>query len=173
MTYPIFQYGLKLHLYQVVDDDGRSLDIRTWPKDIWDYAPAHVSYCCEVTERKCHVHRVNGPSMRHRTMEAAAEMVDWGEVELLGLPMRDESTIRKKFLPSKTDLYRRRVNANSRCWKNHGKSARQFAKHKKAVNKHNLSNKKGKTLNETFFNLAADRFPVDMETLADQDSYCW
>lgn len=120
----------RLKPYLVVDDEGRHVDIRDWgmkPERICHDCPGSRAYDSVMMGSKQHRHRMNGPSMRRRTLrihseERCAEL----DETLIRVP-----GVRKKVLAGcwdEMEFYRNRK--SSRSWKDQCKAANQFAKRK-------------------------------------------
>lgn len=127
--------------YQVVDDEGRSQDIRTWEKEIklvnaMDHRPEGASDSSSARFRIGPV--ASGSKMplrkgrygaftRQRMMDRqrAAQQVDY-EDDLLGLtPVRDNSRPRLRS----GDPWGKDRDYRSRSWKNHTRNTSQWGRH--------------------------------------------
>lgn len=125
---PIPNYELQrvLRQYQVLDKDGRSIDIRTWPEYVWQPdKPKHLNFTW--TGRKCNRRRVTGPSLQYRLLKAPEAETD--EYTALG-----RTDIRSKALMSPRDWwdYYDRASCRSYCkprsWKNQTRARHQWTK---------------------------------------------
>lgn len=127
-----------LRRYQVLDEDGRSVDIRNWSKDVWEYKPPrHRPLVLDwVDGSKSHFHRTSGPSMWRGTFSSSMETAD--ETELLedGLPLPIQSNVDVR-LPFNTstvwDYYdRHHFHRKSKSWKDQSKARKQWGKCKRS-----------------------------------------
>lgn len=125
-----------LRTYQVQDEDGRSVDIRSWGKDVWEYEPPRCTYVPRwMSGSKAHGHRSSGPSMWRGTFSASMESVDKAELLADGhpVPLRDNSGVRLPFTTSTVwDYYDEHFfHQKSKSWKDQTKARKQWAKHKR------------------------------------------
>ena len=67
---PTYKKVIYLRRYQVLDEDGRSVDIRTWPKSVWEWTPTYPP-CYWPCGFKSNYHRISGPSMWRGTYRAS------------------------------------------------------------------------------------------------------
>lgn len=151
-TFPCYEEVATLRRYMVTDEQGRSIDIRTWLPEIalvksGKYRPTHKKANAKEPVyrrepcgqgRKQHSHRVGYPAMWHR---ALAETLNEEDLALDAevRPTRDHSGIRKRGIKDETSFERAERRASrswtcSKCWKDQSKAGRQWAKHKKAQN---------------------------------------
>ena len=131
---PTYKRVRYLRRYQVLDEDGRSVDIRTWPKSVWEWAPSHPA-CYWPCGFKDNHHRTTGPSMWRSPYRASMDGLDEGELlsEGLPLPIRDNSGVRLPFdgTDSVWDYYDSHYfHWRSKSWKDQTKARKQWAKHK-------------------------------------------
>lgn len=126
LPYPQYELQRVLRQYQVLDKDGRSIDIRTWPNHVWQPdKPKHLTFTW--TGRKCNRRRVTGPSLQYRLLKAPKAETD--EYTALG-----RTDIRSKALMSPRDWwdYYDRASCRSYCkprsWKNQSRSRHQWAR---------------------------------------------
>lgn len=139
---------MRLKRFQVVDSDGRSIDIRAWKPEIAlanaGHYPAkpskeHIPVFRREPAgwgRKVHGHRKGGCAMWRASMR---ELFCGNDDELAEFqPVIDRSKSRNRGFSSGAgwDAVERRHNAgwaSSKCWKDQSKSGRQWAKHKRGV----------------------------------------
>lgn len=154
-----------LRRYQVVDEKGKSYDIRSWPEKIWE--PKQPTYTSTQFIREGRGRRAHGPSMHRKTQRAAVYGVDYEDLYELGLPLpvKDISSPRKKALIDSEecwhyyDMFHVKSMSCSKCWKDQHKTMRQWGKHKPGFSK--VTRKDVPEDTETLFSrLACDGFPV-------------
>lgn len=152
-TYPIINHDnspdVATRRYMVLDADGRHIDIREWPRQVWLDATARPKYSASVwsSGKKSHAHRTHGAAMFRGTMKQKQSESDILEIlEDEGLdamekpgfaPVLNHIKIRKKNGLARSmltgDFYARKANrkyAGDKSWKRQSKSPRQYAKHK-------------------------------------------
>ena len=151
-AFPCYEKVATLRRYMVTDEQGRSIDIRTWLPEIalvksGKYRPAHKTAVSKEPAyrrepcgqgRKQHFHRVGCPAMWRCSLAEAMDGEDLA-LEADVRPMRDHSGIRKRGIKDETSYERAERRASrswtcSKCWKDQSKAGRQWAKHKKAKN---------------------------------------
>ena len=95
---PRYKRVCHLRRYQVLDEDDRSVDIRTWPKSVWEWAPSYPP-CYWPCGFKNNHHRTTGPSMWRGTYRASMDGLDEAELleENLPLPIQDNTGVRLPF----------------------------------------------------------------------------
>ena len=131
-TIPAYKRVTNLRQYQVLDDSGRPVDIRTWPKSVWEWEPASPSYNWPCGFKDNH-HRSSGPAMWHRTCRVASAGVDEAELHDEGLPfpIRDNTGVRLPFggTDDSWGYYERHYcHWRSKSWKDQTKAHKQWAK---------------------------------------------
>lgn len=127
-----------LRPYQVLDEDGRSVDPRTWPEP--EKPKLYCTGFCG-NGRRPHDHRVGGPAMHRQTLRAIANELTDSELSEWGLcaSAKTHISIRRKMVMEKGDAwdfaeekwigkYR-----SSKCWKDQHKTRRQWGKHKSGL----------------------------------------
>lgn len=146
---PTYETVCKLKRFQVIDDKGRSIDIRTWTQEI---AAVNTGYYPDVARiqkltpafrrepaeygRKDHAHRKGGCTMWRASMR---EVFCGDDDELTEFrPVIDHSKFRDRGFTTSAgwNNYERRHYAgwaSSKCWKDQSKSGRQWAQHKRGV----------------------------------------
>ena len=129
-------HGTPLHLrrYQVLDEMGRSIDIREWPQSVWQDKPL-IAIDCEIyySGKKRNSRRMSGPSMWRKSVREASKEV-WTAEELgeenLPLPIMDRSAIRSRVVECKPYDYAERhfygKYAPSRSWKKRSRAKAQW-----------------------------------------------
>lgn len=123
-----------LRRFQVLDDDGRSIDIRLWPKFVWEWQKPYKSRYWGWSGSKKHGHRHSGPALWRGTRRSASiSASDWDLIEeALPCPVMDRTAIRKKVLD--IDPYdcieKRCCCSKSKSWKDQCKARKQWAKQK-------------------------------------------
>lgn len=128
----------ELRQFQVRDEYGRPVDIRTWPHQVWKTSPpAYDLGSIPRFSKKKHIHRITGPKMRRQALRALANDTDLGDVEQI--IVLDKSRAARKSRDctcgraSDTRRYWNREHISpSRCWKDQTKAKRQYAKHHQA-----------------------------------------
>ena len=152
----------KLRPYLVVDENGRHEDIRTWTRE-----PETKNICTgasgqwPVMGAKQHWRRMNGPSMRRRTMRDSAREF---YTDLDGSSLIEVPGVRRKLRISRTDeenFYCRPGNI-SKSWKDQYKAANQFAKHKPGCQHRRTA---AAPANDPWAALAEAGFPLSPATL--------
>lgn len=121
--------------FQVRDEYGRPVDIRTWPHQVWKTSPpAYDLGSIPRFSKKKHIHRITGPKMRRQALRTLANDTDLGDVEQI--IVLDKSRAARKSRDctcgraSDTRRYWNRAHVSpSRCWKNQTKAKRQYARH--------------------------------------------
>ncbi len=132
---PTYKKVIYLRRYQVLDEDGRSVDIRTWPKSVWEWTPTYPP-CYWPCGFKSNYHRISGPSMGRGTYRASMNVLDESELldEALPLPIRDCSDVRFPFNGT-DDVWSyydgHHCHWRSKSWKDQTKARKQWAKHKR------------------------------------------
>jgi len=153
VTYRVSADRPNLRRYQVHDNDGRYVDIRTWKKEIElmmengpDIArPQSVEHLPKFREEpsgcgsKRHCHRRSNPAMTKQNLicEAAFEDV-MAEVPVSFHPVIDHSKARiRGYARTAFDFEdiaaEMKMRYGIRSWKHQSKSARQWCKHKKGI----------------------------------------
>lgn len=116
--------------YKVYDEEGRSIDIRLWPKELWRPRPiVQRSPYYGQSGKKRHRRRGHAPAGVHRILKSACsqgyhQYID--EDELLAPP------IRNKAIPSWTDIedhYEKRWRRMDNSWKKRSKCHKQWQRH--------------------------------------------
>ena len=131
---PRYKKVCHLRRYQVLDEDDRSVDIRTWPKSVWEWAPSYPP-CYWPCGFKNNHHRTTGPSMWRGTYRASMDGLDEAELleENLPLPIQDNTGVRLPFNGTDRvwDYYDSHYfHWRSKSWKDQTKARKQWAKHK-------------------------------------------
>lgn len=139
--------------YQVLDDDGRSVDIRTWKREIEllmkngpDIARSKsVEHLPRFREepsgcgRKQHCHRRSCPAMTKQNLICEANIEDALDgVPARYLPVIDHSKARRRncaraALGALDSMAEMKMRYGLKSWKHQSKSARQWCKHKKGI----------------------------------------
>jgi len=137
LTLPAFKTVYYLRSYQVLDKNGRSIDIRSWDKAVWAYVPPSRRLARGwMSGGKTHHHRTSGPSMWHGTFSASMVSVDEAELLEDGLPfpIRVNTGVRLPFNTNTVwDYYdEHRWHQKSKSWKDQTKARKQWAKHKRS-----------------------------------------
>lgn len=122
---PNYEHRRTLRRYQVLDKNGRSVDIRDWPDYVWE--PEHrKSFQFVYTGRKSHRRRVTGPSLQYRLLKAPEPDED---ASMLG-----KTSIRPKALMDAGDWWHYYERASCRgyykprSWKDQTRSRHQWTK---------------------------------------------
>lgn len=134
----ITKYEQYTRRFQVLDGDGRSIDIRNWSYATWHpvrkkpgrwYFPYNGS--------RPHWHRVKAPSGYRRLLEARSMTLDEDDLSRLTAAQAHAVLPHSKSdlerYVSSYDWYDDRVARSwksSKCWKDQCRAARQYAKHK-------------------------------------------
>lgn len=120
--------------YQVLDEKGRSVDIRTWPEEIFrEPKPAHAGYSLSGAKQyRGHWH---GPTLQLRSMREFDVDDHMDDVEHVAV--RDRSRLRRKAVLSPGD-YEDHVccvsaRSKSCSWKDQTRARKQYARHKDNV----------------------------------------
>lgn len=118
-----------LRPYLVVDENGRHEDIRNWIREREkENTCSSVSSRWSVKGTKQSIHRMSGPSMRHRTLRDSTR--DF-YTDLDGSSLVEVPGVRKKLCINRTDEENFYCSENgSKSWKDQHKAANQFAKHR-------------------------------------------
>lgn len=144
--------------YLIMDEYGRKLDPRDWGLPIRPLPTGPVIHWAYNNGAKNHQHRVSGPALWRGTARAS-----FNETFELDDVIEPAPGLRKKALMSvydKNDIYeRRRFRRPTRSWKDATKASRQYMRHKKP------SGKAARRKNAPWCVLAADGFPVTIQTL--------
>lgn len=139
---------MRLKRFQVIDSDGRSIDIRTWKPEIAlanaGHYPAkpskeHIPVFRREPAgwgRKVHTHRKGGCTMWRASMREVFCGDDDELTEFRPVIDRSKSRNRGFSFDAGWDAVERRHNSSwtsSKCWKDQSKSGRQWAQHKRGV----------------------------------------
>ena len=144
--------------FQVLDQDGRSVDIRAWKQEIIDISlfgpddhgnakrysnhPLFRQEPCGWGSKNL-IHRMNAPAMLHRTLSDAARSGEaLTDIETDAFPVIDHTSVRKRGCGKRgwncyDQKWARKMNSN-RSWKDQWKTPRQWSKHKKNVKTNGL-----------------------------------
>lgn len=155
--HPCHEWVQRLRRYQVVDDAGRSIDIRAWKeelrqvegtdKNLWNTpnrpvnAPKFRQGPCGQG-RKNRNHFIAGPAMWKASM--SAQSMDEPLDEDAGLrPILDHTKVRTRGINEYTNAYRSQYKISgrwggSKSWKDQSKAGRQWARHKPSCSKKSL-----------------------------------
>ena len=127
LVLPIYKTVVCLRRYQVLDDTGRSIDIRTWPENYFT-SKTKRRYTYFFTGYKRHHRRSSGPSLQMcllRTSDPDMEGI---------MPVLNRTSLRKKAIMSVDDWYdyyrhdAERGYYKPRSWKNQTKSRHQWSR---------------------------------------------
>lgn len=136
--------SLRMRRFQVLDDDGRSLDIRTWAEEIEIVnAMKHFPYYQHISSQASFridpaVSGSKTPRRKDRcgalTLQRLRDRVGTQELdyedELLGFtPIRDNSAPRSRNSAMQGDGKQRCKQRKCRSWKSHTKNTSQWARH--------------------------------------------
>lgn len=122
--------------FVVIDNNGRKIDIRTWPAELWDYKQRQIHlwerYPWLYSGSKRPWHKTKGMSFNHKDLK------NYTKIEADELPAGIEPAKIKKISPP-TDwgsfycIDKRQMNKahKSRSWKDQSKAAKQYMRHKK------------------------------------------
>lgn len=151
---PVYTESVWLRRYQVVDDAGRSIDIRAWKAEIaaieaGDYYPhvkrhEHVPIFRRepcVSGRKQRSHRIGLPAMWKASLQDTLDNENDDLAEYVAIRDHTKPRNRGISIGDGWDVYGRRLYAishTSKCWKDQSKSGRQWAKHKRGCTKRAL-----------------------------------
>lgn len=126
--------------FQVLDEDGRSVDIRAWPEAVFRDEPRHPRRWFDASAGR---HRGNphrrGPTLQLGAMREAADRTYLDECD--ARPTRDDSGVRRKAALTPGE-FADRCGARwkkSDSWKDQTRAPRQFARHKRGVGARALS----------------------------------
>lgn len=138
----ITKYERCIRRFQVLDEDGRSIDIRNWSYAIWHPVKkksTHWHFPCNGF--RSHWHRVKAPSGYRRLLAARSMVLDEDDLSLLtpaqvnAILPQSKSEL-ERYVTS-YDWYDERVASSwksSKCWKDQCKAPRQYARHKAREN---------------------------------------
>ena len=175
-----YKYVPYLRRYQVFDNEMRSIDIRDWPKTIWDYHPTYKYSSWRYTGRKDHQHRMSGPAMLKNTLLTVQDHIDKEELLEQGLPLPiiNKTDVRKGFLFGGTDdvwsFYDKKRNhkwSSSKSWKDQQKNRKQWAKHKHGSHCRPVL-ETTEPIEDIFARLEGDGFPVPRRLNTVKLHYC-
>lgn len=133
---PIAERALRLRRYQVLDEKGKSVDIRRWPDSAWSVEMTSQESDYSGTGGKRLVRMVNGPSLFRRTVGSQDQHIDLEELMDAGLPLPNgmAPNIRNSFRGFDPDSHVEGWHAKkyhaSKAWKDQCKAPRQWARHK-------------------------------------------
>lgn len=124
----------ELRQFQIRDEFGRPVDIRTWSDQTWETNQPAFDWGSFPHFGKRHLHRVGGPKMRLQTLRTLINGVDLGDVEQAIVLDKSRPTRKSKDCScrwtSDTRRYWNRAHVSpSRCWKDQTKAKRQYARH--------------------------------------------
>lgn len=120
--------------FQVLDEDGRSVDVREWPEDVFRTERRAPRRCRAANHggRAAHPHR-RGPTLQLGAIRAAADRTYLDECD--ERPTRDNSGIRRKATMTAAEFGDHCGSRwkKSDSWKDQTRAPRQFARHKHGV----------------------------------------
>lgn len=160
----------RLRRYQVLDERGRSVDIRSWPKEVWELNQNQHRFGTYWYGGHRHIRRTSGPSMLRKTLRAIAASADYNELDNEGLPLpiSDRSKISHPFSGSNDvwDFCEEKFSkkyAASKSWKDQCKARHQWGKHKPRCA---VPARVSENTNSILVRLQADGFPVQLDCYA-------
>lgn len=130
---PIYMTSRVLRRYQVQDEHGRSVDIRTWAPELFEPLPRQRFTGWFTTGAKSRWHRRSGPSMLRSAMRAAEQEDIPDEIlQRYDINPNQIATRVGNMSCYEHECYYERMTKTqrSRSWKDQTKSRKQYAKHK-------------------------------------------